>query len=142
MLRSSLLSAEQGQLPSGVTFRGRPTSSRVINAVAVQSLRHAADLASGLIAEHRPRLAEGERVAQQIIAAARSRGLIIDRACSESNTQYLKALRASLAAAGDLEAAAVHLEGLVGPSDALILLDRALTPQRDITPPGGPAPPG
>ena len=50
-----------------------------------------------------------------------------------SNTQYLRILRRSLVTSGDLESAMVHLEGLVGPHDALILFDRALALHLDST---------
>ena len=51
MLRSGLIAAEQGHLPAGLQFRGRPTRSRVLNAVAWQALQRAADMTSTLIAE-------------------------------------------------------------------------------------------
>mgnify|MGYP001570228875 CR=1 FL=1 len=133
MLRSGLVAVEQGQLPAGLQFRGRPTRSRVLNAVAWQALQRAADMASTLIAENQPRLAEAERVAQQIVAAALSRGLIIGRAEGVGNTKYLRMVRRSLVTSVDLENAVVHLEGLVGPYDALILIDRALAPPLDTT---------
>lgn len=131
MLRSGLVAAEQGQLPAGLQFRGRPTRSRVLNAVASQALQRAADMASTLIAENQLRLGEAERVAQQIVAAALSRGLIIGRADGVSNTQYLRMLRRNFVTSVDLESAVIHLEGLVGPYDALILIDRALAPHLD-----------
>jgi hypothetical protein len=128
MLRSGLVAVEQGQLPPGLQFRGRPTRSRVLNAVTSQALQRAADMASTLIAENQPRIAEAERVAQQIVAAGLSRGLIIGRAEGVNNTEYLRMLRRNFATSVDLENAVVHLEGLVGPYDALILIDRALAP--------------
>lgn len=133
MLRSGLVAAEQGELPAGLQFRGRPTRSRVLNAVASQALQRAADMATTLIAENQPRLAEAERVAQQIVAAALSRGLITGHPEGVSNTKYLLMLRRILVTSVDLENAVVHLEGLVGPYDALILIDRALAPHVDST---------
>jgi hypothetical protein len=132
-LRSGLVAAEQGQVPPGLQFRGRPNRSRVTYAVASQALQRAAEIASTLMAESRPRLAEAERVAQQIVAAALSRGLITTREEGVSHTQHLRMLRSSFVTSSDLESAVVHLEGLVGPHDALILLDRALTPHLDLT---------
>ena len=126
MLRSSLVAAEQGRLPSELQFRGHPTRSRVMAAVASQVLQRAADIASALIAEDQPRRAEATRIALQIVAAAISRRLIAVRPEGMSNTQYLRMLRRNFATGDDLERAAVHLDGLVGPYDALILIDRAL----------------
>ena len=133
MLRSGLVAAEQGQVPAGIEFRGRPSRSRVLSAVALQALQRAAEIASRLIAENQPRLAEAERVAKQIIAVALSRELITAREEEVSSTQYLRTLRRSLATSGELESAIIHLEGLVGPYDALVLLDRALAPHLDVT---------
>lgn len=133
MLRSSLVAVEQGHLPAGLQFRGRQTRSRVVGAVASQALQRAADMASTLIAENQARFAEAERVAQQVVAAALSRGLIADRPSEVSNTQYLLMLRHNLVASADLENAVVHLEGLVGPYDTLILIDRSLALHVDAT---------
>lgn len=132
MLRSSLVAAEQGQVPSGIEFRGRPTRSRVLNAVAWQALQRAAEVASSLMAENQPRFSEATRIAQQIISAALSRGLVPPTEKGMSNTQYLRMLRGILITHTDLESAAVHLEGLVGSQDALVLLDRALVRDVDI----------
>lgn len=136
MLRSGLVAAEQGQVPAGLQFRGRPTRSRVLNAVASEALQRATNVASTLIAENQPRLAEAERVAQQIVTATVSRGLTTDRAEGVSNTEYLRMLRRKLITSPDLENAVVHLEGLVGPHDALILIDRALPPYLEAISPG------
>ena len=131
-LRSGLVAVEQGQVPAGLEFRGRPTRSRVLNAVASQALQRAAEVASTLIAENQPRLTEAERIAHQIVSAALSRGLITAREEGVSNTEYLRMLRHSLGTSSDLENAFVHLEGLVGPHDAFILFDRALAPYFDV----------
>lgn len=132
-LRSGLVAAEQGHVPTGLEFRGRPSRWRVLSAVASQAMQRAAEVASTLIAENRPRLAEAERVAQQIVAVALSRGLIATRKEEVSNTQYLRLLRDRIVSSGDIESAVVHLEGLVGRHDALILLDRALSSNLDVT---------
>lgn len=134
-LRSGLVAVEQGQIPAGLEFRGRPTRSKVLNAVASQALQRTAEVTSTLIAENRPRLVEAERVAQQIVAVALSRGLITARETEVGITQYLQMLRRNLVTSGDLESAVVHLEGLVGPHDTLVLLDRALVPYLDIISP-------
>src|SRR5213593_2101799 len=46
MLRAMLVSAEQGELPPGHEFRGRPTRTRVMNAVASEALRRATEIAA------------------------------------------------------------------------------------------------
>lgn len=130
-LRSDLGAAQQGQVPEGITFRGRATRSRVLGAAAMQAVRRAATIVSGVIEEQRPRLAEAERIAGQIVAVAWARGLIPVRGPADDNTQYLGAVRRAVGAAGDLEPVVVHLEGLVGPHDALAFLDRALAQYHD-----------
>ena len=130
-LRSGLVAVEQGQIPGGLEFRSRPSRSRVLNTIASQTLYRAAEVATNLMAENRPRIAEAERVARQIIAAALSRRLVTVRDTSVSNTQYLRHFRRSLDSNADLESASVHLEGLVGPHDALVLFDRSLALYQD-----------
>lgn len=127
MLRSEMAAAGQGQLIVGVEFRGRPTRSRVVNAVAAQALQRASLVASALIAENQPRFAEAARISQQVVATALSRRLLnTDFAVGASNTEYLRMVRQGLVPHTDLENAFVHVEGLVGPHDALVFLDRAL----------------
>jgi hypothetical protein len=126
MLRSSLVAAAQGDLPAGLQFRGRPTRSRIMGAVALKALQRAAEIASALITENQPRLGEAERIAQQIVAAARSRGMITPRVEGQSNTAYLQSLMGDFRSNVDLGPAVAHLSGLVGPYDALIFIDRAL----------------
>ena len=127
-LRGGLVAAQLGQKPVELEFRSHAGRARVLSAVASQAIQRAADVAAAVLAGDRARLGEAERVAQHIVAAAASRGLVVPREASVSSAEYLGALRHSLAASEDLETAAVHLEGLVGPVDALVLIDRALTP--------------
>jgi hypothetical protein len=127
-LRSRLIAAERGQVPAGLESRGGASRSRVLQGLASQVLERAVEIASNVMAENQGRLVEAERVARQIVAAALSRELIAAREPKVANTQYLQMLRRNLSASADLETALVHLEGLVGPQDLLIFLDRALAP--------------
>jgi hypothetical protein len=125
MLRSELVAASHGELPAGIAFKGMPSRSRVKAAVAAQALRRASEIASGIVNENRKRFTDAEAVAQQLIVIAIPRGLVIPPDPDMTNTEYLLQLRNRLMHA-DLENAVLHLEGLVGPNDALVLLDRAL----------------
>jgi hypothetical protein len=127
ILRSKLVAAEQGHVPTELKFRNKPSRSQILNVIAAQVLQDAVEIASSLIAENRPRIEEAERVAQQIIVFASAHGLIIARSKEVSNSHYLLLLRNSLASNADSQNAVVHLEGLVGSHDTLILLDRALS---------------
>jgi hypothetical protein len=129
-LRSALIEAARGLIPPEVQFRGRPTRTRVLTAVATRCLRQATELASPLLQENRARLEEAERVCRQLVAAAVARDLVPGRAANQSNTEFLCGIRQQLATAADLATAAVHVEGLVGTHDMLILIDRALVMQR------------
>ena len=133
-LRGSLLTAERGELPAGISFRGKPTRSKILTAVASRAMAQGAEVAWSIIAEHRPALADAERVARQLAAAVTARGLIVPRVPGIGNTDYLRMIRRRIAGAGDLENAFVHLEGLVGPHDALVLFDRALEPHAALNP--------
>jgi hypothetical protein len=125
-IRSTLIAAGHHQVPVDLKFRGHPTRSRVLNAVASQCLRQAVALATDLVSEHRTRVSEAERISQQIIAAAASRDLIGSAPGSRGHTLFLRRLRQGLTASGDLQAALVRVEGLVGPEDLPVLLERAL----------------
>ncbi len=126
-IRSGLIAVQQGQSPEQIAFRSPPSHSRAVSAAAAHALQRAAEMASNLIAENKPRFNDADRIAQQIMAAAVSRGLIPARDEGISNTQYLRLVRRVLATVSDLENAAIVLEGLVGPQDTLIFIDRALT---------------
>lgn len=128
-LRSELVAVAQGHVPPGLQLRGHPTRSRILSAAASQALQRASKAASDLIAEHRPRIAEAERIAQQIIAAGIGRDLIPGRGRGATNTEYLQMLLDSLRTSADLAAALLHLDGMIGRHDALVVLDRALASQ-------------
>jgi hypothetical protein len=123
-LRSGLIAAEQGQLPAGYESLAGTSRARVAAAVASAALRRATDVTAALIEEHRPRSLEGERVAQQIVAIARSQDLIRPDREKQGGPRG-QALRRELANDEGLERALVHLEGLVGAGDTLLLLERA-----------------
>lgn len=128
VLRSVCLSADYGQIPQGLTFREPPTRSRLTQAVAAHALQQGSELASAVVASNQPRTSEAQRVAQQVAATAFSRNILAPQPEGNASEHYLRAIRRDLAAMEDLEVAMVHIEGLVGPTDALICLDRALEP--------------
>ena len=135
-IRSTLTVTDQGQIPPGLEYRGRPTRNRVMASVASASLQRSAEVAAGVIGDNRHRIDEGERLVQQLVAALRSQGLQA-RPEGVDNESYLRMLRRGMAQNAEIESVLVHLEGLVGPQDALVLLDRALaaTEPRVVEPP-------
>lgn len=125
-LRSGVASAAAGNFPPGITTRGQPTRTKVAGLVAGQALQRATEIGAGVVAVNRPRFAEAELVAQRMSAALRSLNLLLPERLTANRTEWLRAVRAIVAGRADLEPAMVHLEGLVGSTDSLIVLDRAL----------------
>jgi hypothetical protein len=125
-VRSGLVAAVRGAAPAGLEIQGTRTRARVAEAVASMALQRGADVATALIAPHQARLAEADRLARQLVAVSASRGGPGVRTSDEPYEVFLQGLRRSFAAHADLAGAASLLESLVGPHDALILIDRAL----------------
>lgn len=135
-LRSGVDAAAAGAYPPGLTGRGFPSRAKVAALLAGQAIGRAAEIGSGLIAANRPRFLEAEVVAQRLAAGLRSLDLVPLRDLATSHGDWLRATRAVLATRADLEPATVHLEGLVGPYDALMILDRALAAGAGVSPHG------
>ena len=126
-LRGLLISVEQGVVPAGLRFSGRPNARRMRDAAAADTLRGAADLVSDVIHQDRARVSEADRLCRQLIALARRKGLTSVQREGGDHTAQLKATWRVLAADPEIAPGTVRVEGLVGPSDALIILDRAIT---------------
>ncbi len=126
-LRAMLLSAEQGVIPAGVVFHGRATRRKIREAAAAYVLRQSGDLVSSIIERDHGQVAEAERLTRKMVALAKSRGLIRDLPSGNLFSDMLKAIWRTLSADPELSPGTVNVEGLVGPYDALIVLDRILT---------------
>lgn len=126
-LRGLLISAERGVIPPGVEFQGRSTLRKIREASAAQVLRQAAELASTAIRGDRERVIEAERICRQLVAVARAKGLMTESAgAGQDHAETLRARWRTLSVDPDLAAGTVNVEGLVGPADALIILDRTM----------------
>lgn len=126
-LRGALISAERGVLPPGLTFLGRPTSRKVKDAAAADVLRKAQELVSGAVRADAAQVAEAQRLARQVVSVAQRKGLAEVMPAGGTHTERLAALWSAMLADPDVGSATVHLGGLVGSQDALVLLDRALS---------------
>ena len=126
-LRALLISAEQGVIPTGVKFHGSTTVRKIREAAAAHVLRETGDLVSSVIEKDRERVAEAERLSRQLVALAKAKGLIQERPSGENFKDMLKAIWRVLSGDPELSPGAVSLEGLVGPNDVLIVLDRTIT---------------
>lgn len=126
-LRALLISAEQGVIPTGVEFHGRATGRKIREAAAAYVLRQTGDIVSSIIQKDRDRVAEAERMTRQLVALAKAKGLIQELPTGENFTDMLKAIWRTLFADPDISPGTINVEGLIGPHDALIILDRILT---------------
>ncbi len=126
VLRGVLISAERGVLPPGLVFSGRTTARKIRDATTADVLRKAEEVISNAIRADVAHLAEGERLARQIVSVAQRRGLIISAPIADKNTKTLNAFWTAMITDQELGPATTHLAGLVGVHDALILIDRML----------------
>jgi hypothetical protein len=126
-LRGLLTSAERGAIPAEIEVHGRPTSRIIRESAATEVLRRAGDLVSNAVREDVSRIAEAERLGRKVVALADFKGLIRAIPRGSDNTASLKKIWHTLSADPDIAAGAANLLGLIGPSDALIVLDRAIT---------------
>jgi hypothetical protein len=124
--RAQLIEARRGVLPAGVVVMGRPTARKVQEAAAARVLERSSDILHGVIADREGVFAEAERVSAQLVVVGGAKGLVA--ACHDGNShpEMLRCLQRSLAADGDLAGGYAHLLSLVGSTDVIIVLDRAL----------------
>lgn len=131
-LRGVLLSAKRGVMPEGIRIHGRITSRKIAEAAASDVLRAAAELASSAILPDSSSVADAERQSRQIVVLARAKGLSLSLPEGHDRSGALKTLWRTLATDPDIGPGTVNVESLVGPNDALIILDRAIS--RDTSP--------
>jgi len=125
-LRGILISAERGVLPPGLVFSSRTTARKIKNASAENVLRRAQEAISSAIKADASQLADGERLAQQIVSVAQRKGLITPPSSANKHTKTLNTYWKAMIADPELGPPTTHLAGLVGVHDALILIDRML----------------
>lgn len=123
--RAALLGAARGVHVPEVVIAGRPTQRKVRDATASLVLRQCVDLLQDVIAERRATFEEAERIAGQVVAVVQLRGWL-GGTFSQGRQRGLEALLARMASDADLANAHARLLAIVGRSDVLILLDRAL----------------
>lgn len=130
VLRAGLDSALMGVIPAGIEFHGRASSRKIREAAAAEMLKRASDLVIAAIQGDGSRIDEAERVARQLIAVASFKGLIPTNRPEGDVIENVKAVWSAMQADTEIGQGAAHLVGLVGPHDALIVLDRGIT--RDV----------
>jgi hypothetical protein len=129
-LRGELISAERGAIPAGVEISGRRTSRKLKAASASHVIRLAHELVVGAVAGDATRIAEAERLMGQIVSVARAKGVIPADMNGGDHGARLRVLWQEICSDPDTGAAATRVNGLVGMSDSLIVLDRMLATAR------------
>jgi hypothetical protein len=126
--RAMLIEAARGAYTEEISFTGRPTARKVQDGVGSLVLQRTSDLLHAAIAEREATFQDAERISKQIIAVADAKGMLVDGGLPHQ--AMLQALRDQIAADQDLASVYVHLASLVGKTDVLVFLDRALSSAR------------
>ena len=124
--RARLIKAGRGVQQGDLTIVGRPSTSKIKEATAALLLGRGSEVLQALIATQQPVFQEAERIARQALAVAKLKGLAFAPGVGVPQQQFLHELQDQLAADPDLATVHAHIVGLVGTTDALVLLDRAL----------------
>ena len=127
VLRARLDSAHRGAVPEGLVMSGTIARRRVVHAVAAQVIGEAADLLASRIEADEQRLDEAERLGRQLTVAAQVKGMVNGHPAAGDHAAAVASIWGAVVADPELAGGAVHLLSLVGPSDVLIVMDRALT---------------
>ncbi|HEX7241550.1 MAG TPA: hypothetical protein VF263_14830 [Longimicrobiaceae bacterium] len=125
-LRGTLIAAERGALPAGITVAGRATPRRLRDAAAADALRRAESAVSGAVRADAERVAEAEGMLRQVATLAAWKGTLPGPGYPGTHTARVQAAWSAVSTDPDTAGAALRVAGLVGAQDALILLDRAL----------------
>ena len=129
-LRARLDSASRGAVPDGVVLTGSVTKRKVRYAVAAEVLKEAADTIAAQLEADGARIDEADLLARQLVVAAQVKGLVNGPPSPAEHADTIQALWTAVLSEPEIGPGAVHLLSLVGPNDAVIVLDRAIT--RDI----------
>lgn len=125
-LRGAIISAENGIFQNGAEFLAKPTKRKMVEAATASAIHHASSLTAQVIQADISRFNEAEQTVRQLVAIAKAKGLLLNIPNNGNHTETLKFIWRTIAQDADIAPGAVNVEGMVGPYDALILLDRIL----------------
>lgn len=125
-LRGVVLSAENGIIPPGIEIHGRSSKRKIAEAAVTFALRQASSLVSDLLQKEVGRVSDAERMTRQLVAMAKAKGLINQIPNGNNHTEVLKFIWRTLSGDPEIAPGTTNVEGLVGPHDALIVLDRII----------------
>ena len=122
--RGALISVERGY-SDGAAPQGRMGARNFREARATHLLKRATELITQTIHERRGQVDEAGRILMQIVAVADHLGLIPTDS-GQSHTAYLQAVLLAISNRPELASLVVHVTGLLGKADTLMMLDRAV----------------
>jgi hypothetical protein len=125
-LRGLILSAENGIVPPGIEIHGKSSRRKIVEAAVTFSLRQSSKLVSDLISIEVNRISDAERIMRQLLALAKAKGLNLQIPDNVNHTEVLRYIWRALSDDPEIAPGTVNVEGLVGPHDALIILDRMI----------------
>lgn len=120
--RALIISAGRGIVPDGTHIQGRVTRRKLRDTVAISALHTVSSIALDSIATDRDRHRQAEEMVRRIVAIAITKRLAGFGA--EENQFSDEDRWSSLNSDSDTQGGVVQLEGLVGHTDALILVNR------------------
>lgn len=135
-LRGLLLSVRNGAVLEGVSISGKPTRRKRLAVSALHIVHQAVDIIESAIRDDRVRFEEAKRVALLLISIGRTAGLIPSEAPMGNGQRYARQLINAIKANGSTTQHIIHLEGLTGQVDAIVIIDRCLhyaTPEPSMT---------
>lgn len=125
VLRGSLIAWNRG-FTDGAEPTPRTASRKLKEPRAAGLLKRATEIVSEAIRMRRAQMNEAESMMMQIVAVAEQLGLVPPSG-GQDHTAYLESIRGALSARAELVSPVVHVTGLVGRVDFLVLLDRTIS---------------
>jgi hypothetical protein len=122
--RGALISVERG-FTDAAARQSRVGARTMKEARASQLLKRATDVIAETVRPRRGQLDEAERLMMQVVAVAEQLGLI-PRDTGGNHTAYLQSILLALSARAELVPLVVHVTGLLGKADTLVVLDRSI----------------
>jgi hypothetical protein len=125
-LRGLLVSVERGALPQEIRLMGKVTRKKVREVTAIEVIRLVVHVLSEALRKDQARIAEAERIVTQLVSAAKAKGIVDNLNLERDRAMLTADIWHKMSGNPEISAGTVNVEGLVGPSDALVLLDRVI----------------
>jgi len=122
--RSELISANRG-FSEGAPLQTRMGARQLREARASQLLKRATEVLTETIHHRRGQIDEASRLMMQMVAVADHLGLI-PADSGQNHTAYLQTILQAMVNRTELTSLVVHVTGILGKADILIVLDRSI----------------